>query len=81
MYLLQSTMFSDACPRGHWSMTGVTPCSPCLQGSYTGDLGTTVCTACPPSQTTLTQGSTNANECTCKNIFRILHRHDTNNFH
>ncbi|XP_078325464.1 uncharacterized protein LOC111124244 isoform X3 [Crassostrea virginica] len=54
----------DACPRGHWSMTGVTPCSPCLQGSYTGNLGTTVCTACPPSQTTLTQGSTYASECT-----------------
>uniref|UniRef100_K1RFG7 Sushi, von Willebrand factor type A, EGF and pentraxin domain-containing protein 1 n=1 Tax=Magallana gigas TaxID=29159 RepID=K1RFG7_MAGGI len=51
------TSSCEACPRGQWSVTGVTPCSPCPLGSYGEDIGSTVCAACPISQTTLTQGS------------------------
>lgn len=59
----------EACPRGQWSVTGVTPCAPCPLGSYGEDIGSTVCAACPISQTTLTQGSSNITDCSYFDIF------------
>ncbi|XP_062584759.1 sushi, von Willebrand factor type A, EGF and pentraxin domain-containing protein 1-like [Saccostrea cucullata] len=54
----------EACPPGYWSVTGVMPCSPCPLGSYAEEYGTSVCTSCPRSQTTLVQGSSEATDCT-----------------
>ncbi|XP_062584689.1 sushi, von Willebrand factor type A, EGF and pentraxin domain-containing protein 1-like [Saccostrea cucullata] len=59
----------EACLPGYWSVTGVGPCSPCPRGFYADDYGTSVCTACPPSQTTLIEGSNNSTECTYFDIF------------
>lgn len=55
---------SESCLPGYWSQTGVTPCSPCPQGSHAEDYGSSVCVACPSSQTTLMRGSSNASDCT-----------------
>ncbi|XP_056010712.1 sushi, von Willebrand factor type A, EGF and pentraxin domain-containing protein 1-like isoform X1 [Ostrea edulis] len=59
----------ESCLPGYWSQTGVTPCSPCPQGSHAEDYGSSVCVACPSSQTTLMRGSSNASDCTHFDIF------------
>ncbi|XP_046569114.1 LOW QUALITY PROTEIN: uncharacterized protein LOC124277463 [Haliotis rubra] len=51
------------CGLGHFSANGVEPCSPCGQGQYADRLGSTECTACSGSMTTVSQGSESVTSC------------------
>ncbi|XP_037787619.1 signal peptide, CUB and EGF-like domain-containing protein 1 [Penaeus monodon] len=42
---------SDACPAGHWSIDGFSPCRPCPAGTFQSDIGRVECIPCPEGLT------------------------------
>ncbi|CAL4065718.1 unnamed protein product, partial [Meganyctiphanes norvegica] len=52
-----------ACPVGHWSIDGFSPCDPCDAGSYQPDRGRIQCLQCPHGHFTTNKGATNFAQC------------------
>lgn len=61
-----------ACPVGHWSIDGFSPCDPCEIGSYQPDRGRIQCLHCPPGHTTTNKGATNFAQCLSTGEIREL---------
>lgn len=57
-------LFKDKCGPGEFSVTGLSPCSPCAKSTYQSDSMSTSCIQCPTGLTTAFQGSTNVQNCT-----------------
>ena len=51
------------CPKGHHSINGLTPCTPCPVGYYQGATGQTSCVKCPSGYSTENNGSTRLLNC------------------
>ncbi|XP_069110342.1 uncharacterized protein [Argopecten irradians] len=52
-----------ACSPGTYSISGLPPCSLCDVGSYTDTYGSTECSSCPGSRTTVHEGETSEASC------------------
>ncbi|XP_069124618.1 sushi, von Willebrand factor type A, EGF and pentraxin domain-containing protein 1-like [Argopecten irradians] len=52
-----------ACSPGTYSISGLPPCSLCDVGSYTDRYGSTECSSCPGSRTTIHEGETSETSC------------------
>ncbi|XP_069125648.1 sushi, von Willebrand factor type A, EGF and pentraxin domain-containing protein 1-like [Argopecten irradians] len=52
-----------ACSPGTYSISGLPPCSLCDVGSYTDTYGSTECSSCPVSRTTIHEGETSEASC------------------
>lgn len=65
-------IFTDECPMGRYSHTGLIPCQPCPQMFYTDKTRSQSCTECPPGQVTASTGSATANQC-YGNLFLYLY--------
>ncbi|XP_070576064.1 sushi, von Willebrand factor type A, EGF and pentraxin domain-containing protein 1-like isoform X2 [Ptychodera flava] len=53
----------DYCETGHWSDSGLEPCSPCNIGHYQDQEGRSFCHKCPYASTTTEAGSTARSSC------------------
>ncbi|XP_022084521.1 sushi, von Willebrand factor type A, EGF and pentraxin domain-containing protein 1-like [Acanthaster planci] len=51
------------CPSGHFSDTGLEPCSKCEKGSYQSEARSLSCLPCPVGQSTASIGSTDIEDC------------------
>ncbi|OWF48143.1 Sushi, von Willebrand factor type A, EGF and pentraxin domain-containing protein 1 [Mizuhopecten yessoensis] len=61
---INSTECVSICKRGHYSLTGVIPCTPCSRFHYGPDEMATQCIPCGPGLMTSLSASTDISECT-----------------
>lgn len=57
-------LFKDKCGPGEFSVTGLSPCSPCAKSTYQSNSMSTSCIQCPTGLTTEFQGSRDVQNCT-----------------
>ncbi|PAA61614.1 hypothetical protein BOX15_Mlig033701g2, partial [Macrostomum lignano] len=61
---ISAAMCRPLCKPGFYSDSGLEPCQPCMQGSYSSSNGSTACMACPTDgDTTPSVGTSNVSMC------------------
>ena len=58
-----NVLFSDVCPLGHISVSGLVPCYPCAESTYQDELGQKACKPCPEGSSSAVHGSTSVLSC------------------